>query len=256
MKLQKMFLLFVIVLSTLTVFQACKKEDSGVNVPITQTPTTATQPTPDYSSVANFNGTLATIDFGYNIMGFVIEYSMGFGKLGHPTGVDGGVVTVNGDTIGSYTQSGQVYYNSFNTTNPSALSHVSFDGSAHAWNVAGGNGIPAFSASVTSPTVFAITLPADTARINKSGGLQVTWTGAAAGPDSLLIMLAATSGGSIVRQGLSNSGSYNFSASDLASLSGTTIVSVVKYRYAITNQGGKNYVLVSEVVKTKNITLQ
>lgn len=256
MKLSKTFLSATIAVTALIFLQSCDKEDGGINSPITQNPATVTQPTPDYSNVANYNGTLATINFGYSILGFVIEYSMGFASLGHPTAVNAGTVTVNGDTVGSYSQEGQVYYNSFNTTNPSALPDVNFDGSTHTWNVAGGNGIPAFSAGVTSPTLFAITLPADNDTITKAGGLQITWTGAAAGPDSLLLMVAATNGGSLVRQGVTNSGNYTFSSTDLAPLTGTAIVSVVKYRYALSAQGGKTYVLVSEVVKTKTITLE
>jgi hypothetical protein len=54
---------------------------------------------------------------------------------------------------------------------------------------------------------------------------------------------------------LDDDGSYTVSASSLSKISGEAMLQAVKYTYNAINSGGKDYYMISEIVKSVNITV-
>jgi hypothetical protein len=251
----KKILSLVLIVSFLSFF-GCKKDSSN---PIDtsaggQLGNPSGQPIP---TVANVDGWMATILFGYTapIIGSV-DYSMGYAQFGLTYSVNAGAVTVNANTLTATYNNESTYYTSFSTLSPSTLTGVNFDGtSAHTWTVGGGNGVPAFTASITSPRNFSISSPVSGATVSKASGIPVTWTvvGASASDSIMIVLAPASSGGTAYTSAtLSNSGSFTIPASGISSLSGDVLLQVVKFRYALKTVGSKNYAIISEIVRTAN----
>jgi hypothetical protein len=255
MKLLKNAGTFILIVGLFLI--GCKKDNNPAtnnnqNPPTNPTSNSSGQPLPTFGGVGNTGGVLATIMFSYTFAGFSADFTMGFASLGVP-GVNAGAVSVNGNTLGTQPAGTATYYSSFSSTSPSNLNNTNFDGSTHSWSVAGGNGIPAFSAGVTSPTNFSVTAPAQNATISKSSNLAITWDHPTTTDSVLIVMVVGNV--VVIKEGLPNSGSATIQSSDMASMSGSGILQVVRYRYAVSAQGGKNYVVVAEIVKQLTITV-
>lgn len=252
MKKKLLFLLFFITF----IFFSCNKSDSP-NSPTNVNPPTSNQsgqPIPTFAGV--IDGVLATIQFDFTIQSPFpvppITYKMGFASFNNK---DAGTVKVNSTVIEKNQVGSALYYSSFSPTNPNDLTSVNFNGSAHNWEVTGSADVPAFTGSVTSPSTFTLITPTANATIKKSDGLTIQWTGTSSADSVLIVAVATNNSGYVVKQGVSNSGSYTISASELGNMNGSTLVQVVKYRFSIKNVGTKNFVLVSEVVKAVTVTL-
>jgi hypothetical protein len=218
--------------------------------------TVAGQPVPDFSSTPGYGGTMATIGFDFSNFGITVPLSIGYAQFGQP-GVDAGAVTVNGDTLAKSSGGSSVNYNSFNSSIPSSLAHVNFDGTPHAWIVSGSTAVPSFSGAVTSPSTFSIIKPAANDTISKTSGMAITWSGTS-GSDSVMIVLKSTAGASnFAKGGLPNSGSYQIAATSLTDFAaGPALLFVVKYRYVLKASNSKNYVITSEIVKQSLVTIR
>lgn len=215
------------------------------------------QPMPGFSDSANVGGVMAAISYEVaTIPGMpAVSMTMAFATFGE-NGVDAGEVKVNNNVLGKITSEGSTFYMVPDPNNPTqVVSNVSFNGSAHNWTVAGGNGIPSLTGSVNSPSSFNITAPAANATVTKSSGIQVTWSG---GTNSkVMIVLASTTGnGYFSAEELTDNGSFTISASDLANISGQALLQVLKYRYSEVTASGKSYFLIAEIVKNITITVQ
>ena len=216
------------------------------------------QPAPSGIASENFNGVMATVNYEYEtIPGFpAVSLTLGFASLAD--GTDAGAVRVNNNSLSKQSESGSTFYTSVSQTNPTAtLSGVNFDGSAHSWSVAGGNGIPALSGSVNSPTQFSLTSPANNASVSKSSGFDVTWSaGGTAGTEVLIVVIDLSSAESAFSvDGLEDDGNYTVSSSSLDGISGEAMLQVVKYTYNGINSGGKDYYVISEIVKSVTINV-
>ena len=219
------------------------------------------QPLPTFSYIQNMNGIMATIQFGYSIPVIgSIDYVMGFARFG-TNGIDAGSVSVNGENINKQFEGSQIYYNSFNSASPQSLQNVNFNNSNHSWAVTGSGSLPAFNASVVSPTSFNITKPNLNATVSKQDGLNVQWSGgSSASQDSVMIVVVPTTQQQqtpFVSRLIPNNGNHTISTAELINLSGACMLQVVKLRYRIhTATDGKNYVVLSQIVETVNFTLQ
>jgi hypothetical protein len=216
------------------------------------------QPVPTGIASENFNGVMATVAYDFQTLPSLpaVTLTLAFASFGE--GVDAGAVSVNNNDVGKMSESGTTFYTSPSPTNPTAtLSGVNFNGSAHSWSVAGGNGIPALSGSVNSPTQFNLTSPANNATVSKSNGFDVTWTAGGTGGSEVLVMIIDMSSSDDVFavDGLDDDGSYSVSASSLSNISGEAMLQVVKYTYSGLNSGGKDYYIISEIVKSVTINV-
>lgn len=214
------------------------------------------QPMPTFEGTNN-NGVMATINYEFSTYVGIpsVSLTMGFAQFGDK-GVDAGTVSVNGTALGKLTSSGSTYYMSPDPSNPLAtLSGVNFDGSTHNWSISGGNGIPAFTGGVTSPTSFIITAPASNATVSKASGVTVSWTGGSSSKVLVYMISLSGSGSAVFSQDLSDNGSHTFSAAELSKISGQVMIQVVKYKYNEIATGGKSYFAVAEIVKSVNATI-
>ncbi len=236
----------------LIVLTGCKKEESPTEPPSgnNQGGNPTGQPIPTFSG--DYNGVLATISYQQTISGLTADFAFGFARFG-ADGVDAGNVSVNGINIGKMTTSNSTYYIAPSATNP--VFSLDFNGTSHNWNVQGGNGVTGFTGSVNNPRAFIVTAPANNATVSKSAGLNVTWNNFG-GSSKVMIVLVGQSGGAYFSaMDLSDNGSYNIAASDLSNFSGSALLQVVKYNYVTRESGGKNYILVSEIVRAVSLTI-
>lgn len=256
--MKKIKLLFTIFL-TFAVFISCSEKKNNPTEPGNTDngiKNKSGQPIPTFEGT-NFNGVTAAIsyEFAPNPSIPAVSMTMGFAQFGDK-GVDAGTVSVNGTALGKLASSGSTYYMSPDPTNPLAnLSGVYFDGSAHNWSVSGGNGVPAFSGSVTSPSSFFITAPASNATVSKASGVTVSWTGGTSSRVLVYMIALSGSGAAVFSQDLADDGSHTFTASELTSISGQVMIQVVKYRYNEIATGGKSYYAIAEIVKSVNATI-
>lgn len=255
-KFLKTFLV-LIVISLLAI--GCKEEDNPTdpgNGDNNSNSNPTGQPIPEFGD-PDGNGLMATIGYSFATMPGLpsVDLNMAFATFGD--GVDAGQVEVNGNELGKTTSEGSTFYMAPDfMNNPTAtLSGVNFNGSQHSWIVSGGNGIPAMSGSTVSPSQFNITAPANNATVSKGSGIAVNWTGSSNA--RVLIVLASQSGsGYYISSELNDSGSYTIPASELGSISGQSLLQVVKYHYADVSASGKNYYIITEIVKSNTITVQ
>ena len=244
-------LLLILVLISL-VFVGCNKDDNNPTDPgnTNNTGTNPTgQPLPEIDD-PDANGIMATIGYSFETLPGLpsVDLNMAFASFGD--GVDAGQVVVNGNELGKTTSEGSTFYMAPDfMNNPTAtLSGVSFNGSQHNWTVSGGNGIPAMSGGTVSPSQFNITAPANNATVSKASGINVTWSGSSNA--RVIIVLASQSGSDYYYSGeLNDSGSFTIPASELGSISGQSLLQVVKYHYGDVNAGDHNYYIISEIVK-------
>ena len=216
------------------------------------------QPMPNFSDASNFDGIMATISYeiatvpGMPAVGLTMGYSQ-FGSM-----VDAGKVTVNNNELGKNDESGKVFYMSPGVGSLTGLSDVYFNASAHNWSVSGGNGISTLSGNVTSPRNFSVTSPTSNSTVSKSNDLTVSWSGgSSSSTENILIVLVGLSDSktAFTAQELGNSGSYTIKASDLSKISGSAMLQVVKYNYDSISNSGKDYFMVSEIVKVISLTI-
>jgi hypothetical protein len=215
------------------------------------------QPAPSSIASDNFNGVMATISYDIaTVPGFPsVSTTIAFATFGE--GVDAGAVIVNNNTLGKSTESGSTFYIVPSPSNPTAtVSNVNFNGSAHNWSVGGGNGIPALSGSVNSPSQFNLNAPSNNSTVSKSAGFDVTWTTSGSSNAKILVLVTQVNNGNYFSADeLDDDGSYTVSASSLSEISGEAMLQAVKYTYNAINNGGKDYYMISEIVKSVNITV-
>ncbi|MDX9924388.1 MAG: hypothetical protein RBS48_06445 [Ignavibacteriaceae bacterium] len=251
MKHYKLFSVLVLVIAI--AFTGCKSEDSPTEPSAPGGSSNASgQPLP---KMEGSNGVLATIQYemAAPVPGFpAIQMQMAFASLAE--GADAGAVSVNSNSIATMKTGGKTYYMAPNPSNPTAtLSGVNFNGSAHTWTVAGGNGVSAINGSVNSPTNFTLSAPAKDAAVSKNG-FQATWSGGTS--SKVFVVISQVSNGkTFSKEALSDNGNYSFTSSDLSGISGQALLQVVKYNYNKVSSGGKDYYLIAEIVKSVNVTV-
>jgi len=242
--------IFVIMLMAI-VFISCSKKENPIEPPANNNSggNPSGQPIPTFTGTNN--GVLATISYQQTVSGFNVDLAVGFAKFGD-NGVDAGNVSVNGTAIGKMVNAGSTYYIAPSTTNP--VFTLDFNGAVHNWNVQGGNGVTGFTGSVTSPRAFTLTAPANNATVSKASGFNVTWSGGTS--SKVMVVLASQSGnGYFASSELNDNGSFNIASTNLTNFNGPALLQVVKYNYTSKESGGKNYILVSEIVRSINLTV-
>lgn len=256
-------LIFLLILFTALALTACSGEDNPVTPgdgggdgggDTSQNTNASGQPTPTFE---NSSGLMATISYETEtVPGFPsAQLTIAYAQFG--SGVNAGNVSVNSNSLGTITQSGNTYYMVPSQSNPTQqLTNVNFNGSAHSWTVAGANGVPALSGEVTSPSNYSLTAPENGATVSSSGGIEVNWNNSGSG-SKVLIVLAKVDNSNTYKayQNLDDSGSYTIPSGDLGDFSGETMLQVVKYNTAAVSQGGSDYHIVSEIVKQAVITV-
>ncbi len=259
--------LTLLAIATLAIAGCSKDEPTS---PTTDNSSTATggQPTPSFAGNGNWGGTLATIAFDFtdpNIpLPIPISMKMGYAQFGTlsggtTTGIDAGTVKVEGHELSKQTTGGVIAYTSYSGSSMATLNDLTFDGETeHSWTVSGSGSVPQFDISVQAPSAFSLVAPASGATVSKSSGLALSWTSDNDMRDSMIVTLSPTNGQryAFTQQSIANTGSFTIPASALASISGQTVLHVVKYRYAGKSVGGKDYYAVGEVVKQLTITIQ
>ncbi len=215
------------------------------------------QPIPQIDGEAELGGVLTTIKFdmeaaqGLPSVGIV----MGFASFGDEE--DAGTISVNGNVLGKSEYDGKTYYMSPGLGSFESLANVEFNGSEHAWEVSGAGNIPAFSASVVSPTDFEVQSPSADSAINKSGGLEIRWSGESDNSKMLFVLVGLDGEGDpYIEQEVPDNGLHTIPASALSAFSGQVMLQIVKYKYNFASAGGKQFVIISEVVKSVRVTLQ
>jgi hypothetical protein len=182
----------------------------------------------------NVRGFVAGINFkGQSIMGGAMFLNAAGTRV-----VSGGTVTVNSNTLGEHTSGDTTYYLSENLTG------VGFDGSSHAWTVSGNGEVPAFTASVTSPSGgLTITHPSSfTDQIPVSSDLTVTWT--SSGQDSIFLVIGDSQGHRLAAVTTGNS--YTFTPVELAPfVSGYGWIEMYHFTRSVVAEGGYNYVVLA-----------
>lgn len=253
--------IIIISITTLLLFNSCDKEDSNPLTPGTGggVSNQSGRTLPPLSYINNFNGTMATIQFGTTvpIIG-QIDVVMGYAMFGSTSSLDAGNVAVNNENVPKQQSSNMIYYSSYTGTSSSTLNNVVFNGSStHNWNISGSSAIPAFTASVVGPNTFTINSPTNNATVTKAGGINVNWSNANS-QDSVLIQLISTADSKKYYNSgiISNSGSYTIPEASLSQISGQSLLEVVKFRYAIKESNGKQYVVLAEVIKNVVVTVE
>lgn len=255
MKVQKIFI-FLLMFSILFLASCSKDEnptepgDGGTQ----GTTNKSGQPMPAFANDAA--GVMATINYEFQTApGFpAANISLAFAQFGD--GADAGNVSVNGNAIGKTTQSSTTFYVVPSPSSPTqTLSGVNFNGSNHSWQVSGGNGIPSMNGSVNSPSNFSLSSPANNASVNKSSGLNVTWTNTSS--SRVLVLLAAINSSNqyYAKDDLDDNGSFTIPSSELSSFSGDAMLQVVKYNYSGVSAGGSDYYVISEIVKSVTVKI-
>ena len=250
---------FLMVLSMM-LLTSCNKDDSNPVDPNDDggggsSTNPSGQPIPALGG--NHNGVMATISYEMEtIPGFpAVAISLGFAQFGQ--GVDAGSVTVNGNTLGKTTQGGSTFYITPSPSNPTQmLTGVNFDGSNHSWQVSGGNGIPALNGSVQSPRSFALSSPANNGTVNKANGINVSWNNTTNNNRVLIVLVPLNNSNQYyTAEDLADNGSFTIPTGEISGFSGQAMLQIVKYRYAEVAAGGNNYYIISEVVKSVNLTI-
>lgn len=215
------------------------------------------QPLPSLAKEAEYVGVLATIGYEVQLNENLpsTSISMGFAQVGKL--VDAGTVSVNNSELNKIDKDGKIFYLSPSKENITGLSNVNFDGSQHTWNITGNDSVAAFSGSITSPTSFTVTTPENNSSINKADGIEVTWSGSSSDSKILIIVLSEnTDVKPYIKENIADNGSFTIPASGLEKLSGKVYLQVAKYNHTTQTSNGKNYLLISEIVKLKTLTLE
>lgn len=249
-------IIFFLILVTALFLTSCKEDSSNPTEPENGNGGTSGTSNPSGQPVPNMagdsDGVLATINYEFETMpGFpAAALNMAFAQFGQ--GVDGGSVSVNSNTVGKTSQGGTTFYISPSPSNPTAtLNGVNFDGSNHNWSVSGNGEVPAINGSVASPRNFSLTVPANNASVSKSGDLTITWNNSSSSSKVLVVLAAINNSGQYyAAEELNDTGSFTIAASDMSGFSGDCMLQVVKYNYSSVSAGGKNYYLISEIVKS------
>ncbi len=237
-------------------FVGCDKlTDPEETIPVSAN--SSGQPMPKFANSTNIGGVMATILYeipstfaGVPAVSLTMGYSS-FGKL-----VDAGTVMVNDNTLGKNTTGGKVFYMTPSAGSVTGLTGVYFNISYHNWSVSGKNDIPTISGRVSSPRKFNVSTPTANSTISKANDLKVTWTGgSSSSTEKILLVLIALDKNktSFTAEELANNGSYTIPSSKLSS--GKVMLQVVKYRYATVSKSDKDYIIVSEIVKTVNFKI-
>ena len=249
-----------LLLFTILFLASCSEEDSPTEPTDTGngsgqgTTNNSGQPIP--SMAQSGDGVLATISYEFQTVPGLpsASISMGFAQFG--SGIDGGDVSVNGNSLGKTSQSGTTFYITPSPSNPTqSLSGVSFDGSNHSWQVSGNGDVPQVNGSVASPNSFSVSGPANNASITKSNGVDVSWTNTSANSRVLVVLVDIDNSGNYYAADVDDNGNHTIASGDISSFSGECMLQVVKYNYNTASAGGKTYYLISEIVKSTTITL-
>ena len=251
-------LLLASILLSFFLLMSCSSDDSNPTEPDNGTPQQNSNPSgqPLPSMAQGGDGILATISYEFqSAPGFpAVGLKMGFAQFG--SGVDGGTVSVNSNSLGKTTASGTTFYISPSPSNPTqTLTGISFDGSNHSWQVSGSGDVAQMSGSVVSPTNFSVSSPANNASVNKANGINVAWSNSSASSRILVVLAAIDNSGNYYYADIDDTGSYTIPASDIGGFSGQCMLQVVKYNYNSVSAGGKTYYLVSEIVKSVTVTV-
>ena len=165
-----------------------------------------------------------------------------------------GDLSVNGNPV--ELGSDEVSYFSYRTDEE--FPGVSFDGSAHTWTVTGGDGAPAFNASVSSPVVHPeLTSPAASDTVPRTG-FTVEWSG---GSEDVLIELYQLDSGYNVVAALGRTargGRAELGAADLAHLKpGKATLRVIRFTHeTATAADGRRFKILSKVESGLHVLLE
>ncbi len=249
-KLLSLFLITVLIFGCDQLINPLSPETSKVSQNLSG------QPMPSLAKGVEFNGVLASIGYevklNENLPGTFI--SMGFAQIEKLT--DAGKVTVNNSELNKINKDGKIFYLTPGPQNLSGLSNVDFDGSEHNWFVEGNDSIPSFTGSIVSPTEFTLETPENNATINKAEGIDVTWSGNSTDSKVLIIVISKDKDQKpYVKEELPDNGAFTIPPEGLENLSGQVFLQVAKYNYKAEASNGKTYLLLSEIVKLKTLTL-
>ncbi len=215
------------------------------------------QPIPEIDGDAGLGGILSTIKFDMDAAQGLpsVGVIMGFASFGSEESA--GSVSVNGNELGKSDYDGKVYYMSPGLGSFESLTNVEFDGSEHLWEVSGEGNVPAFSGSVESPNDFEVLSPSADSVINKSNGLEIQWSGSGGNSKMLFVIVGLDNDNDpYIEQDVPDNGSHTIPASALNGFSGKVLIQIVKYKYNFASAGGKQFAMISEVVKSVGVNLQ
>lgn len=246
-------LFFILGLSVLTVFSACKKEDD--NPPATTPADPVPTPTDaDGVCVSIKSSSVITIPGFGDQTTFLGLASAFFPVSGNTSSFnDAGTVSVN--TIGLTKQSNNSYMFQPSQTNAS----IDFD-SSNDWSIGGSGNVPAFnySNSTAIPKIGNLTA-GSTVNIGSDLTLGVDLTNSATAlnnPDSIYFGVYGTSGSVIVSKP-GNITSYTFTAAEMSGVgTGSGFVQIAAMKFNPQTLSGKKIYFINEGVFTKQVTLQ
>lgn len=135
---------------------------------------------------------------------------------------------------------------------------VAFDGSTHTWSVSGGDGAPAFTASVRSPTAHPeLTRPASLASVPRAG-FTVEWSGVS--EDVLVELYQLDAGYNIVAAigKTARGGRLELAAADLAHLEpGKATLRVIRFEHdTIAATDGRRFKVMSSAEAAQHVVLE
>lgn len=259
----QLLLVFAVVFAVAFTISACKKTDNPTsptdngNGGIINLGTLGSLYLPNLPPVSGVLGALdlATIYSGHT---YDVKFGMAgfYASVGSSSTIYAGDVKVNGSSLDTLMSGANVFYLAPTSKNPLGGPVIHFaDTSVANFVVAGSGPITGFSASINTPSPAVITFPGLTDSVSKSANFTIMWTGASSADSVMVIAMDGSMQHTFSKIGAPNTGSYTIQASDMSSFTageGGTVV-LVKYRYTVTNQGGKNYALVAETINTATV---
>jgi len=164
--------------------------------------------------------------------------------------VNAGTVSVDGEDM---TYNSGIYIYTPDALNPTGLSFGN-----PSWNVAGGNGIPAFNYTTSNgmPSITSFQNSSTTVDVSSDYTLGLG-TASVNLSDSLYFGVYGPSGNLYITKARSQGSSHTFTAAEMATVGkGAGYVQIAAYRFQEFMTGGKNFAFVNEGVLTQAVTLQ
>jgi hypothetical protein len=245
--------LFYLLLAVTISFSSCKKDEEEED-PTTPTASAPANPIPapagaDGALVAVHTATYIDAPFVgeiYQPIGLGVAV---FGNLSSGSFVNAGTVSLNSNNLAAQSNNSYVY-------TPSATSVSGIDLSSNIdWNVSGGNGFGAFTASPSNeipsgPKYSGATTIARTSAFTLSSSTEII------SADSTIFSVISPTN-TLIKVVAGNVQSVEFSAAEMGTLgAGSGYVQITPYNYELQTLGGKQICLINEAVNTTGVTFQ
>lgn len=239
-------------------------EDLSTNIVNTEENPNIYQPMPSYPEA---DGLMGTVQFLYSPTAFPssspIVMKTGFAQFadfslpipGLDSLGDVGSVTVNGIGLRKFRYDSAFVYSSFSHRHPAVLTSVSFDSTAHVFEISGSTNTPAFTLPVTSPFDFAVAQPIRNGLVDRDSGLYVEWGGGSPMSRNKIMLRVTSPDTSYSVQNLPDAGFYRISRNALALFPSEITLDVIKYRDTTVALNGRQYTAFSQIVKTIPVRL-